>query len=251
MLAFYLRNPNFLFFRININPQITEMFYDFLSLLFPQCCPACNGVLTKGETILCAACRNDLPRYPVDSLAHNTLHITFAGKVPVSYCYAYYSFRKKSKVQHLLHEFKYKGHKEIGRLIGNWIAYSILEIEKDFGKNEIDFCVPVPLHQSRQRARGYNQSEWLAKGIAEILEIPQRTDVLEKRSTTSSQTKKKRWWRWKNALDVYKSKVLLNGEHVLIVDDVVTTGATLEACATALLGAGAGKVSIIAMAAVV
>ncbi|GAB4031552.1 ComF family protein [Spirosoma gilvum] len=228
-----------------IRPVLT----DFVDLLFPQLCLGCNNPLGFSEKVLCTHCRINLPetgqhREPYDQNLLNK----FAGKVPVQFLASYMYFNKGGIVQKLIHGIKYKGHKEAAKEIAGWYGHQ-LKSESTIGET-IDVILGVPLHKSRLQQRGYNQADWIADGLAESLTIPFRTDVLVRQRFKSSQTHKNRLERWENVKTVFRVIYpdAIKGKHVLVVDDVLTTGATLEACAIELLNAGCTAVSVLTLA---
>ncbi len=168
--------------------------------------------------------------------------------VPVKHALAYYKFAKHGGVQRLLHHLKYKNCPEVGELAGMWFAHAI----KSAGLHEsLDLVVPIPLHAAKQRRRGYNQCDHIAKGMAEVLEMPWKADVLVKPKHTQSQTRKSRWERSENVAQGFELKDAntVAGRRVLLIDDVLTTGATLGMGAKILLEGGAQEVSVAALAA--
>ncbi len=170
----------------------------------------------------------------------------FYGKLPIAHAWAYYFFHKESKIQQLLHSLKYDNKPEIAQELGSRYG---AEIKKSIEKIPFDVIVPVPLHFKKQKLRGYNQSEVFARGLEEQWAIPVNAYTLVRAVATETQTKKTRMQRWMNVEEIFLVKGTdLVGRHVLLVDDVITTGATIEACAKALLDAGAAEVSIMAIA---
>lgn len=227
--------------------MLRSYFAAFLDSLFPRYCLACHGGLVTGEETVCTACRHELPRTE-SHLRHNeTLHLKMAGRAPVASLNAYLIFTKGGKVQHLLHALKYKGHQEVGELLGRWYGAELKEI----GFSEkLDLILPVPLHKKKQSARGYNQSDCFAKGLSEGLSVEWSPTVLGKGKITESQTRKTRLERLQNVQDVFfvKKPEAIQGKRIALVDDVITTGATLEACVAVLLEAGAREVHLITIA---
>ena len=228
-----------------IHPALNE----FIDLLFPQLCFGCDKPLEFSEKVLCTHCRINLPETgqhcePYDQ----TLLNKFAGKVPIQFLASYLYFNKGGIVQKLIHGIKYKGYKEAAKEIATWYGYR-LKIESRL-IDDIDVILGVPLHKSRLQQRGYNQADWIADGLAQSSGIPFRTDVLSRQQFKASQTHKNRLERWENVKTVFAvvDKDSIKGKHVLVVDDVLTTGATLEACANELLMAGCGAVSLITLA---
>lgn len=209
-------------------------------------CVACGRRLVTQERYLCLHCMEDLPRTRFHADPANKVAQLFWGRVPVEHATAWLFFRKGSRYQRLVHYLKYKGLKEIGdemgRLFGSELKGSPFE--------EVEVVVPLPLHRKRERQRGYNQSEWIARGIADSLGIPLSVGNLVRSRITSTQTRKNRFERWQNVEGIFT--VLrpqeYTGRHVLVVDDVVTTGATLEAAVVALRDAGSSRVSLATLA---
>lgn len=228
---------------------IQPVLNDFIDLLFPQLCLGCNKSLEFSEKVLCTACRLNLPETaqhhePYDQNLLNK----FAGKVPIQFLVSYLYFNKRGIVQKLIHGIKYKGFKEAAKEIASWYGNQ-LKVESTLVEG-IDVIIGVPLHKSRLRQRGYNQADWIADGLAESLGIPFRTDVLIRQQFMASQTHKNRLERWENVKTVFavSNRNAIKGKHVLVVDDVLTTGATLEACAHELLSAGCVAVSVLTLA---
>lgn len=220
---------------------------DFISLLYPQVCAACDGELLQGEEFICLDCQLQLPYTGFANQEKNAVEQMFWGRVELEAATAYLYFKKGNRARKLMHRIKYKGEKEVAEHIGKMMGEELRHSERF--KN-LDAITPVPLHKRKQRKRGFNQSEWFAKGLAEKLNIEVKTDVLLKTSESKSQTKKNRWQRWLNMgeqFTVHQSEKI-KGKHILLVDDIVTTGATLEACASLLKGETNCKISIATMA---
>ena len=227
---------------MKINP-----FDDFINLLFPDLCVLCDRALQKNEHQLCLSCLHDIPKTNYHLIADNPVEKRFWGKVPIFRATSYFFFQKGSSFQKLLHILKYKGNKEIGELLGKYAAIDLLD-SPDF--TSIDFIIPVPLHPKKYKLRGYNQSEWISKGISEILNKPLDTTTLLRVRENPTQTKKTVFERFENTEGIFElsNTTLLAGKHVLLVDDVLTTGSTLEACARALLETQGIKISIFTLA---
>lgn len=222
---------------------------DFISLIYPNYCLACSGSLVKGEEVLCSSCLLELPRTDYHKMAVNPLFERLSLRMPLKNAFAYYHFSKGGKVQELLHTFKYKGRHEIGHKIGKVFA---TELAEQGYLNAFDCIVPVPLHTSRKRVRGYNQSEEFAKGLASVLNIPCADSFVKRKVKTETQTRKSKLNRWRNVSEVFevKNQEEIRHKRILLVDDVVTTGATLEACSVPLLQAACAELSIACVAAV-
>ena len=209
------------------------MINDFFNLIFPKLCCACNNALLRNEEIICTSCTVNLPKTDFHLDKENPVNKVFWGRVQIEMATSFYSFSKKSKVQRLLHHLKYKGIKEVGVVVGRLFGYDLKESEYFKG---IDYIVPVPLHKKKLKKRGYNQSEWIAMGISETMEIPINSDSLYRKVDSNTQTKKTRYKRWENVEEIFgvlNNK--LDNKNVLLIDDVVTTGATIEACAQVLI----------------
>jgi ComF family protein len=220
---------------------------DLLGLLFPELCNGCGDNLNRGEQEICVKCLYDLPYTDYHLYQENRVAKQFWGRLTFHAAMAMLYFKKGTKVQNLIHNLKYNGKTEVGTKFGHLMAERInrSELFKD-----IDLIIPVPLHHKRQRIRGYNQSEYIANGIAEVLNIPVSTSHLTRTKVTSTQTKKTRYYRFENMQTVFNvaHPEQIKNLHVLLIDDVITTGATLEACGIALLNCGIKKLSIAAVA---
>ncbi|MDB4581985.1 phosphoribosyltransferase family protein [Draconibacterium sp.] len=192
-------------------------------------------------------CWHDLPVTNFHLNEENKVAQLFWGRIKVEYATSFFSYKKGSKYQQLIHYIKYKGLKELGIVTGQKFAYSLLE--SNYFKN-IDVLVPVPLHPKKQKKRGFNQSELIARGMAEVLQKPVSRDNLYRDVFTATQTRKNRYDRWQNVEGIFNVKhpEEFSGKHILLVDDVVTTGSTLEACAHQLLKLENTKVSIATLA---
>lgn len=235
----------FLIFRF-----ILKLLVDFIDTLFPNLCLGCNQSLGANEQVLCAKCRINLPEtgQHLESYDQHLLN-KFAGKVPVQFVASYVYFTKGGIVQKLIHGIKYKGRKEAAKTIASWYGHQ-LKLESTL-INEIDVIIGVPLHKSRFQQRGYNQADYIAEGLSESLNVPYRTDVLKRNRFKESQTRKNRLERWENVKTVFSVENYkeIKGKNVVIVDDVLTTGATIEACAIELFKAGCKSVGVLTIAA--
>ncbi len=225
---------------------MNDWLQSFGELFFPSLCVTCNDKLFSGEKYLCLHCVNDLPKTGFHNIPDNKVAQLFWGRVKVEYATSWLHFRKGSHYQKLVHYLKYKGMKELGYEMGLMFGNDI----RDSGFSDVDTVMVVPLHKQKEKQRGYNQSEWIAMGISESLKKELSTGNLIRARFTSTQTRKTRFERWQNVEGIFE--VLFpektGNKHILLVDDVVTTGSTLEAAAYALLNAGVAKVSIATLA---
>jgi len=224
-----------------------SIFDDFLSLLYPRICYACGKSLYKYEECLCTYCRYHLPLTNFHLKEENPVSRLFWGRVQLNAAAAYYFYNKGTKVQHLIHQLKYKGHKDIGVYIGKLYGK---ELKKTALFSTVDFVIPVPLHRKREQKRGYNQSLVFAQGIAESLNAKCDNKTLVRIYSSETQTKKSRFARWENVKEIFSitDKTTFADKHVLIVDDVITTGATIEACAQTLKDIEGITISVAALA---
>ena len=190
--------------------------------------------------ILCPATNYHL--FPNNSLAQR-----FWGRIDMKYAFAYLKYTKRGKAQKIIHSLKYEGVEEIGELMGKWYGN---ELKLQQFHKEFDLILPIPLHPNRKKQRGYNQSDSFAKGLSEILEVDWADDVLIRNTSSSTQTRKGRLDRWENVKEIFglaQSKKVI-GKRILLVDDVITTGATIEACARKIVNSGCESISVGAIA---
>lgn len=226
---------------------IRDWFDSFLSLFFPRCCLVCGDVLAKGEECLCARCNIDLPRTEYHKRKDNPVEQLFWGKVPLERATSYFFYRRGGNSRLILYPLKYNGQKEIGEIMGRYMAAELLSSGFFEG---IDLIVPVPLHKKKQKLRGYNQSEWLARGVSAITAIPVCTSGIVRLKNTETQTHKSALQRWENVDGIFQvtSPDLFKGKHILLVDDVLTTGATTVACALSFEKVEGIRISVLTLA---
>ena len=223
------------------------MLQQFINLIFPINCSACNEVLLKSEYILCTDCLIQLPKADIGFSGSQSLASRFMGKVEINAVYSYFKFTKGGKVQNLLHNLKYKNRQDIGLFFGEIYGNRLKEINS---VKALDLIIAVPLHESKFLLRGFNQSELIAEGIGKALNVPHETKLILRKKATETQTKKSRIERFFNVNEVFEvaDPQLIVGKSIGLVDDVLTTGATLEVCAASLLKAGAKDITIIVLA---
>jgi ComF family protein len=223
------------------------VFNYIIDLFFPKVCAGCHTILITNETVFCTVCRHELPltQYHLDS--KNEAVKKFYGKIMIEHASALLYFNKKGIVQELIHNLKYKGHEEIGTVLGNWYVEDLKELVLE---TPFDIVIPVPLHPKKFRERGYNQVTTFGKALAKGLKIDYNDAVLYRKKYSKTQSKKNLIGRSDNIENIFD--VIFTEEnqnkHFLIVDDVLTTGATLEACSKALLKIPGAKISIVCMA---
>lgn len=223
------------------------MFQSFIDLIFPRICAGCKQPLQLKEEQICTNCRFELPLTNSHLQVDKKLINRFVGKVNLTHALSYLKFVKGGKVQNMMHELKYKGNQRLGEILG--MMYGA-DLKENGFSDEFDLIIPVPLHANRLIIRGYNQSDSLAKGLSESLKIQWRGDVLKRGIETQSQISKSRLERYENMKDVFfvNKPEELSAKRIVIVDDTLTTGATLESCVLALNDVGVKNVSIIAIA---
>ncbi len=222
-------------------------FNDFAHLFFPHNCLGCGTDTLENNAPLCAACFVQLPETGFFQQKDNPVKNIFYGRVNIQNAASAFYFAKDSLLQHLIVELKYHGNKDAGYYLGKLLGCRLQESE---GFQEVEIIVPVPLNTKKEKMRGYNQAAAIADGIAEVWHRPVIKNALGRKIFTETQTQKDRISRWQNMQDVFTvmDENLLKNKHILLVDDVVTTGATLEACGEAALGAENTKLSIATVA---
>lgn len=220
---------------------------DFIDMIFPSHCLSCHGLMERNEELICTHCRYDLPKTNFHLQPDNELARKFWGRIPLRYAFAYLRFVKSGKVQILLHHLKYYGKQEIGQTLGKWYGN---ELKKAALDQAFDLVLPVPLHPSKLEKRGYNQCDSIAKGLAEGLGITWDGTTLMRNKANISQTKQIRVNRFENVEAIFSIQKPENvkDKHVLLIDDVITTGATIEACGLPIIEANCKSLSVASLA---
>ena len=220
---------------------------DLISLVFPELCSVCGNSLMNNEQAICCLCECRMPKTNYHLHTGNALEKMFYGRVHINFAGAIYVFNKGGLIQNVVHNIKYKGQKKVAYFFG--LSYGRILVG-NAALADVDIVIPVPLHPKKMRKRGYNQSEYFAKGLAKSMNVKMANDILLRETTASSQTNKSRFERWKNVEDAFllNQANSIKGKHVLLVDDVVTTGSTIEACANRLQEVKGVKVSMVAIA---
>lgn len=224
-----------------------EYLTDVYRLFYPKLCGACNTALYKGEQHICFVCSNNLPFTDFEKLKSNPVEKVFQGRIDVAFATSLLYFSRSTKTQNILHQIKYNNRKQLAIYLGNLLGERIKSTHEQLN---FDVIIPVPLHPKKLQIRGYNQSSYIAKGIAEVLNIPIAEHIIKRKINTATQTKKTRVERWQNINNAFElnKKIKLNYNHILLVDDVLTTGATIEACANSLNSKQNLKISVATLA---
>ena len=219
---------------------------DLLWIFYPEICAACERPLLTGEKCLCTFCKFSLPKTNFHLEKINPVVKHFWGKVPIEAATSYYYFSKGERVQKLIHKLKYKNRQDIGNFVGEMMGMEI----KDSVFGTADIIVPVPLHEKKLKTRGYNQSDGIAEGLASSLGKLFEPKMVYRKIETQTQTKKHRFERYSNVENVFSvnENLIIQGKHIILVDDVITTGSTLISCAEALLKMPGTKISIVSIA---
>ncbi len=220
---------------------------DFLSLIYPRYCEACANTLFRHENYLCNYCKLNLPKSKYHLNPENELYQVFAGRVPVVQAASFYLYEKSGKIQKLLQAIKYQDQKELGSFLGELYGQQ-LKTDKAF--EDVDYIIPIPLHANKLKQRGYNQSAYFANGLSKAMDKAIDVASLMRVVDTATQTKKHKYQRWENVEGIFKliETHELANKHVLLVDDVVTTGATIEAAWLALKDVEGIKISVASIA---
>ena len=216
-------------------------------LFFPRCCAVCGASLIEGEDTICTHCNIDMPRTNYHKMKDNPVERMFWGKFPLERATSYFFYRKGSDFRRILHQLKYGGRKELGAVMGRCMAAELLPT--GFFE-DVDVVIPAPLHPRKQRACGYNQSEWIARGVSAVTGIPVDTESILRKKNTETQTRKSVFERRDNVEGIFELQhpETLAGKHILIVDDVLTTGSTTLACASCLVNVEGIRISILTLA---
>ncbi|SHM81168.1 ComF family protein [Flavobacterium xinjiangense] len=223
------------------------MFESIINLFFPKVCSGCSSFLLSNENVICTVCRHDIPLTNHHLNPENDAFKKFYGRIPVIHTSALFYFHKKGIVQELIHNLKYKGHEEIGTILGEWYAEDLKTIAL---LQSVDEIIPVPLHPKKLKQRGYNQVTAFGEGLSSSLNLDYNDSLLIRNVYSKTQSKKNLLGRTEGIetiFDVVFTEKNYN-KHFLLIDDVITTGSTLEACSRALMKIPGAKISIVCMA---
>ncbi|MGL6268735.1 MAG: ComF family protein [Chitinophagaceae bacterium] len=232
---------------MSVFSQTTEWFHAFCTLFYPHLCAGCGSNNIARDEAICHHCIAHFPVTGFENQQNNPIEKLFWGRIPVTAASSQYYFTRSSTIQNALHALKYKSNINAGMVMGRLLGYSLKQSDRF---RNIDLIVPLPLYPKKEKNRGYNQAKIIAAGMQEVMNIPVITDAITRIRYTDSQTNKNRIDRWKNVGDVFslQKPALLKGKNILLTDDVITTGASLEACGATLCKAEIGKLYIATLA---
>lgn len=223
------------------------MIESIINLFFPKACAGCNSFLLKDEIVICTSCRHDIPLTNHHLSKNNDVFSKFYGRIPIEFASSLMYFHKKGIVQEMIHKLKYKGHQEIGEAIGYWYAEELKDIKE---LNDVDFIIPIPLHKKRFKERGYNQVTSFGEALSKSWKKSYNETILVRNVYSKTQTSKSILGRAEVVENIFgvNYNESHHNKHFLLIDDVITTGSTLEACGRELLKIPGSKISIVCMA---
>jgi ComF family protein len=223
------------------------MLKDILQIIFPNLCINCHQTLVLNEKLLCLNCQLELPETQYHLMDENSIEKSLWGKIPFQRAFSFLYFNQEGITQKILHELKYKGNEDLAVLLGKIYGQ---RLKNSKAVEDIEGIMAIPLHPIKLRKRGYNQSQAFANGLAEVLEIPDYSSLLFRKKNTATQTQKSRIERWNNVKSVFgvKNAETIQNKHILVVDDVITTGATIESCVREIIEKSNCKLSIASIA---
>lgn len=230
-----------------MQPILQNIAGSITHLLFPHNCLGCATDVLNHTSLLCARCQHDLPHTNFFSLQNNPVEKAFHGRIVLQQAAAGFYFTKDSLMQHLLTQLKYKRNKEVGLYLGKLLGYELLKTGQF---NSIDALVALPLNEKKEFKRGYNQAQMICDGIASVWQKPAITKAVLRSIYTETQTHENRMNRWQNIDGAFTiaEPIAIQGKHILLVDDVITTGATIEACGNEILKIPDTKLSVVSVA---
>lgn len=224
-----------------------KLLKEIAHIFYPDVCLGCQSHLTTNENTICINCRHQLPLTNFSNEPNNLVEKTFYGRVKINEATALFYFFKKGSVQELIHNLKYRNQQQVGTILGEWLGDDMLQSNRF---KDLDFIIPVPLHRKKLKKRGYNQVKTFGESLSKKLETPFNETILKRVSSTNTQTKRLRLDRWKNVHELFlvEHPSEMENKHILLIDDIITTGATLEACCKAFENSKNIKISIACMA---
>jgi len=228
-------------------PLLKNLFTDTLHLFYPHICTGCGSDLLPEPNLLCLKCITNLPHTHFAQHANNPIEKIFWGRIPLVAAHSEFYFAKESLIQQLIHQLKYKNNQQIGIYLGELMGASLSNSNRF--KN-LDYLVPLPLYPDKERKRGYNQAAVICQGMSEVMNVPVLIGNIVRKRFTETQTKKHRTERWENVEGSFISnnEKELEGKNLLLIDDVITTGATLEACGSVITNINGARLSIATLA---
>ncbi|MEC4004219.1 phosphoribosyltransferase family protein [Flavobacterium sp. SUN052] len=223
------------------------MISNLINLFFPKACAGCNSFLLENEIVICTSCRHEIPLTNHHKILNNEAFVKFYGRIPIEFATSLFYFHKKGIVQEMMHKLKYKGHQEIGSVIGDWYSEDLKSIAQ---LQNADYIIPVPLHKKRLKNRGYNQVTTFGKTLATNLNVPYNESLLVRNVYSKTQTKKTLLGRSETVESIFgiTNDENFHNKHFILIDDIITTGSTLESCGRELLKIPGAKLSIVCMA---
>lgn len=236
-----------MFIAENIIKSVSYCSQAVSNLIFPRLCFGCDQLSVEENEFFCVGCMTDLPFTEFEKIRDNPVEKLFWGRVKASFATSTFFYQEETPIQKAIHRIKYDNQRELGLFFGELMGYRLASLTTS---HKIDYLIPMPLHPKKEKSRGYNQASLLCRGISKATGIPCHENFLKRSTHTATQTKKSRIERWENVSDVFgvnKDPAML-GKNILLVDDVITTGASTEACIQTLLDAGTGKVSVSSLA---
>lgn len=231
---------------MGLKETLSQWTSDFLRMIYPECCEVCGCALVHGEEAICTGCDMAMPRCNIHTQPFNTIHQRIAGHTPIDKAAGYFYYHRGTPYTRPILAAKYKGRPKTGRILAKKFA---TELSEDNFFNDIDLIIPVPLHRTKRLKRGYNQAEHIARGLSDVTGISIGNNLVSLKAH-STQTRKNAYERWKNSLDIYSviNPDELRGKHILIVDDIITTGSTMAACCKAIYNMSTpAKISVLSL----
>ena len=222
-----------------------NLLQSFLALFYPAICSGCNKPLSSQDEIICINCWSELPKSFQYKDKQNHTSKLFWGRYPLENAFSTFLYYKGNSLQNMIYDLKYRGNQKVGEVLGKEVGKEIL-----LANINIDVIIPVPLHPAKLQKRGYNQALSIAKGILEVLSCDLDTGSLLRKVNTDTQTRKSKFDRWENVKEIFslKNQSELEGKHILLVDDVITTGSTIEGCCHTLGEVSGIRISVVAIA---
>lgn len=227
--------------------KISSVFSAFSHLLYPSLCFGCGDNEIGEHEFICTHCLSSLPYTEFEKIRNNPIEKLFWGRTNIKFACSTFYYVEQTPLQQLIHQVKYKDQQKLGIYLGTAMGNLLNPV---FSENEVDLLIPMPLHPKKLKKRGYNQASLLCDGISKTTGRKYDEEVLVRTENTSTQTKKSRLERWENVHTVFSvnDSNKIRDKHILLVDDVITTGASTEACAQTLLNAGSKSVAICSLA---